>query len=140
MAQQRQKWAPTEEQLRLIEAAQQSGLRKSIITICKAANVPRRTFYYWMSQDRGFREMWNALHQDVISQHLPGVIAAQIHQALAGKTQAARLLAEIAGALKTRVEVSGKDGGALELTGAKERLLSRIADITSRSAAGKGFK
>ncbi len=140
MAQPRVKWSPTSQQDKLIDVTLDSGLRRSITAICKKANVPRRTFYNWLRDDKGFREYWNGLHLEMIAHHLPGVVSAQVYQALKGNVSAARLLAEIAGQLKTRMEVTGKDGAPLELTGAKEKLVRRIAELATRGAAGKSLK
>ena len=133
-------WTPTKEQAKLMEVALEAGLRCSLSAICKKASVSRRTFYNWLRDDLMFREAWNRLYQDAVSQHLPGVIAAMVFQAQRGNVSASRLIAEIAGVMRTRMEVSGVDGQPIEIGGARERLVGKLADLAARTAAGQAAR
>jgi len=130
------KWTPTADQAKLFDEALNSGLRRSVTAICQKAGVSRAAFYRWM-QDAHFRAAWSELHTEAISRHLPGVTAAVIFQAERGNISAARLLYEVAGALKIRAEVTGKDGGPIEILGARERVARRIAELDERRRAGR---
>jgi hypothetical protein len=92
-------WVPSPLQSRLLEAAREPGAQRTITAICDAADVPRRTFYKQLA-DPDFKAAWDDVWSGAIKRHLPGIVAAQIHKALDGDTQAARLLMEAAGVLK----------------------------------------
>lgn len=99
-------WTPTPNQARLLDAAVECGLGRSITDICKRAGVSRPVFYRAMEKPE-FKAAWGATWQEAIKHHLPGIVAAQVHQALEGETPAARLLLEAAGVLK-----QGDGGGS----------------------------
>jgi len=61
--------------------------------------VHRRTFYLQMANP-DFKAAWEGIWSSSIRRHLSGIVAAQIHKALEGDTQAARLLFEASGVLK----------------------------------------
>ena len=125
-------WKPTIRQLELLElAAQEPGLRRSISALCKKLALPRRTFYHWL-EDPNFKQRWNTLHREMIAQHLPSVTSALIFQAQQGAISAARLIYEVAGELKTRLEVTGENGGPIEISGARERIARRLDELAQR--------
>ena len=114
-------------------------MRHTITALCKTASVPRRTFYNWLREDADFRRAWNSLYEETVQHHLNSVLAAAVHQAVKGNTSAQRLVFEVAGALKTRMEHTGKDGGPIQIEGAREKLAAKLADLATRTEAGKAL-
>jgi len=108
MAQSGTEWYPRPQQAKVLEAACTSGLKRNVLRICKEAGVPVRTFYNWMRRDAGFRAAWADLWREMVTRHLPGVMAAAITKAQGGDVPAQRLLSEIAGIVKNQVEQSGE--------------------------------
>ncbi len=103
-------WRPTQRQSRLLEAAQDEGLDRSISVVCKAAGVPRRTAYNWL-KDPDFAAAWNDVWYGTIRRHLPGAIAALVQQAQEGDVSAIKLVCELAGVYSRRTQVGGDHGG-----------------------------
>jgi AcrR family transcriptional regulator len=103
-------WRPTPKQRAALEAASEMGLRRSVSAICNAAGVSRESFYRWMRDDANFREAWDTAWQSASRRQLNGVLAAMVERALSGDVPAARLVAELAGAIKQKHEHSGTDG------------------------------
>jgi hypothetical protein len=101
-------WVPNPKQAALLETAQEAGFGKSISAICEAAGVERTNFYYWMKNDPNFKELWNGIWRPTIKHHLPGIVQAQIAQALTGDTAAAKFCAELDGTYKPtgKIELS----------------------------------
>ena len=102
-------------QAAVLQAAQTVGPKRSVKAICRAAGVSRARFYVWLRDDAEFRAQWVDIWQVAIRQHLPAVVTAQIHKAQAGNTPAARLVAEMAGVLKHRLEHTGEGGVPLRI-------------------------
>ncbi len=101
-------WVPSPRQARVLEAAQEAGLDRNITTVCASAGIAPSTFYRWLERDPGFVAAWESIWRGTIRRHLPGVVAAVIHQAQRGDVQAAKLVADLAGVLKgqeTNVQV-----------------------------------
>src|SRR5258705_183921 len=109
-AQSRTEWIPSPAQANLLEVASQAGLHRNLTEVCKAARVPRRTFYDWLRYDANFKSAWGNLWRLQIEHHLPGVTAATIHQAQRGDVGAARTIMEVAKILKHQMEHSGNIG------------------------------
>lgn len=103
-------WMPSLKQAKVLEAAQDAGLNRSIVAICEAAGVDRTSWYRWMKRDEKFRLAWREIWYGTLERHLPGVIAAVIAKALEGDIPAARLIADLAGVLKQKVEHSTPPG------------------------------
>ena len=101
------KWRPKPKQKAALEAAQKSGLDRSITAVCEDAKVPRTTFYRWLDNDPGFKLAWNEVWHAAIERHMPTIVSAMIAKARKGDTSAARLIAELAGVMKQVVEHSG---------------------------------
>lgn len=112
--------ALTPRQRAVIETAMEPGLNRDIVTVCAAAGVPRRTFYNWLDDDE-FRQAWESVWQAAIRRQLAGVVAAMVNRALAGDVPAARLVGDLAGVIKTKHEVAGKNGQPLIHTVVIER-------------------
>ena len=108
-------WTPTPKQAAVLEAAQEAGMGRSISTICETAGVDRSQFYRWMRKDPQFAAAWRTIWHDAIGHHLPGIVAAQVSKALDGDTPAARLLADLAGVLTTRMDVKAQHTGKMEV-------------------------
>jgi len=108
MAQSGTEWKPNRRQKRLLDAAQESGVNRTITQICKEVGVPRRTFYNWLGKE-GFEKAWDDVWRRAIVRHMPGVVAAMVATANKGNTSAARLLADMAGAIKQRHEITGAE-------------------------------
>lgn len=74
--------------------------------MCADAGVSRDTFYRWLKDD-GFRQAWESAWHGTVLRHLPGVVSAMVERAQSGDVAAARLIADMAGVIKQRVEQSG---------------------------------
>lgn len=83
----------------------QPGIRRTIEAICQEAGVSRASYYRYLD-DAEFREAWEAAWRGSIRRHLPGVVAAMIERALSGDVKAARLVADMAGAITRQSHVS----------------------------------
>lgn len=92
----------------MLDAAQETGTSRTITALCEEAGVDRSLFYRWLRQDPNFRAAWEDTWRSSIKRHLPGVIAAQLDRALNGDTKAARLIADVAGLIKQKLEHSGE--------------------------------
>ncbi len=96
----------SEKQRRLIETAMQPGVHRTITAMCAEAGVTLRTYYRWSSDDGEFRAAWEDAWRGSLGRHLPGVVAAVVHKALTGDMRAARLVADMAGAITRQSHVS----------------------------------
>ena len=105
------KWTPTPKQAGVLEAAKEAGLKRTITAITEAGGVSRKTFYRWIDDDPGFADAWYSIWRGAIERHLPGAIAALVHQAQSGDVAAIRLMCDLAGVLIRRSEVAGDQGG-----------------------------
>lgn len=126
-------WRPTPKQRAALEAAQDAGLDRSITTICEAAGVDRRGFYRWLEKDADFRAAWDDIWRGSIRRHMPGVVAAMVAKAQQeGDVPAARLLADMAGLTKQRIEAELKHGGTVthDLSAA-QRLFERHPELVT---------
>ncbi len=92
-------WQPSIKQRRVLNAAAEAGVNRSVTAIAKQAGVRRQTIYEWLNKDAGFRKAWDELPQNMFRTHLPGVVAAQVHKAMSGDTAAAKLVMKAAGML-----------------------------------------
>lgn len=110
------KWVPTPKQAQVLEAAQKAGLNRTITAICKAAHVDRKSFYDWRQGDPGFVAAWDSLWDAIVRQHFNGAVTALAAKAQTGNIGAMRLMAEIRGVLKQRVEHSTKDDQPIGLS------------------------
>jgi len=109
-------WKPKPRQRRLLEAAQKAGLNRSILTVCDESKVSRSTFYYWMANDSGFADAWDKVWRKTIKHHLPSIVAALVSKGRKGDVPAARLVADMAGAVKQIHEVTSTDETTIRLT------------------------
>lgn len=108
-------WHPTPKQAAVLEAAQEAGLNRSIVALCEAAHVDRKSFYRWLKDVPEFKAAWEEIWTHSIRRHLPGIVAAQVAKALDGDTPAARLLADLAGVLTTRMDAKVQHTGKMEV-------------------------
>jgi len=131
MSQNSSDWTPTPKQAAVLEAAQEAGLNRSISMICEAADVDRRGFYRWLEKDAAFKTAWEDIWRGTIKRHLPGVISAVVAKAQDGDIPAARLFADLAGILTTRVEANVQSKVAVDRSDTKalERFLSEHPEI-----------
>lgn len=132
MSQNTSPWKPTRKQTAALEAAQEAGLNRSITAICEAAGVDRRGFYRWLENDADFRAAWDDIWRGTIKRHLPGVVAAVVSKAQDGDIPAARLLADMAGLTKHRIEADLNHGGTVthDLSAA-QRLFERHPELVT---------
>ena len=106
-------WTPSPKQAGVLEAAQEVGLKRTITAIAEAGGVSRKSIYRWLDDDPGFADAWHSIWRGAISRHLPGVVSALIAKAQEGDVPAARLVADMAGVLKQRTQLSGPEGAPL---------------------------
>ena len=115
MAQTGTEWKPNRRQKKVLDAAQEAGINRTITQTCEEAGVPRRTFYNWLVEE-GFAEAWDKVWRCAITRHLPSIVAALVSKARKGDVPAARLLADMAGVVKQVHEVSSPEGMTIMLT------------------------
>lgn len=114
-------WRPTTKQRSLLNAASETGLRRSITAVCDESGVSRDSFYRWLRDDASFASAWEEIWHTAIKRELPGVVMAMIERAQSGDVSAGRLIADIAGVIKLKHEVSGANGQPLIHTVVIER-------------------
>lgn len=124
-------WTPTPNQAAVLEAAQEAGPNRSVSAICKSAGVDRTRFYAWVKEDPDFKAAWEGIWQGTLKRHLPPVVAAMVQKAQKGDVPAARLVAELAGVLKQRVEervthTHKHEGAVLVIGGTKEEYIGAL--------------
>ena len=115
MAQIGTEWKPNRRQKKVLDAAQEAGANRTITQVCDDAGVPRRTFYNWLASE-GFARAWDEVWRRAIVRHMPGVVAAMLAKAGKGNVPAARLVADMAGAIKQIHEVTSTDETTIRLT------------------------
>lgn len=96
MAKAGKKWAPSDKQALMLNAALVPDVNRKISDLCRKAGVPIRTFYHWLD-DPNFAEVWNNIWHVALDRHLPGVVLALIRTALSGKVEAAKLVLQLTG-------------------------------------------
>ena len=94
-------WKPTLKQQAVLEVAR-TGTHRTISAICNAAGVSRQAYHGWIKDDAGFADAWNSIWRGAAQNAMPLVVAAMVRKAVKGDTQAARLVAEIAEATRTK--------------------------------------
>jgi hypothetical protein len=99
-------WRPRPKQRAVLDAAMEVGTERTIVAVCREAQVDRKTFYRWLDIDPGFKAAWEEVWHGSIRRHLPGVISAMVDRAQSGDVQAARLLADIYGLTKQKIEIT----------------------------------
>jgi len=105
MAQTSTTWKPNRRQQKVLEAAQEAGLNRTICQVCEDAGVPRHTFYNWMGKPE-FAQAWDDVWRRAIVRHMPSVVSAVMYKAQKGDVAAARLLADMVGAITKKHEVT----------------------------------
>lgn len=90
---------PTDAQYRVLEAAQEPGLRRTKTAICIAADVSRDSLYRWLREDPDFRRAYEDIWRPAARASLAGVVAAQVEKALDGDLKAAEFVARLAGVI-----------------------------------------
>ncbi len=108
-------WIPNPKQSAVLEAAQEAGLNRSISAICEVAGVDRKSFYNWMKKDDEFKAAWEDIWIHSVRRHMPGVVAAVIAKAQDGDVPAARLIADLAGVTRQRIDAAVHQSGTVEL-------------------------
>ena len=98
-------WKPNRRQKKVLDAAQEAGVNRTITKVCEEAGVPRRTFYNWLTNE-GFARAWDEVWRRAIVRHMPSIVAAMLGKAGKGDVSAARLLADMAGILKQQVDIT----------------------------------
>ncbi len=112
-------WVLTPRQAKVLDTAHEAGLSRNISAICRDAGVSRRSFYRWLDE-ADFAAAWDGVWRGSIRRHLPGAVAALVARALQGDVRAIRLMADLAGVLKVRQEVTGHSGGPLTFAAISE--------------------
>lgn len=115
MPQNTTEWHPTPKQAAVLEAAQEAGLNRSIVSLCEAACVDRKSFYRWLKDDPDFKAAWEDIWIHSVRRHMPGVVAAVIAKAQDGDVPAARLIADLAGVTRQRIDAAVHQSGTVEL-------------------------
>lgn len=121
-------WTPSPKQAAVLEAAQDAGLNRSISAICEAADVDRKSFYNWMKKDE-FKTAWEDIWIHSVRRHMPGVVAAVIAKAQDGDVPAARLIVDLAGVTRQRIDAAVHQSGTVELKHDVENRLEPYLDI-----------
>lgn len=134
MSQNATNWTPTPKQAAVLEAAQEAGLNRSIVALCEAAHVDRKSFYRWFKDDPEFKAAWEEIWTHSIRRHLPGIVAAQVAKALDGDTPAARLVADMAGVLTTRMDAKVQHTGKMEVETQQNDHLQRFIEAMPRES------
>lgn len=122
----------TKGQLRVLQEAQEAGIDRTITKVCEDAEVNRRTFYRWLDKPH-FAKAWDEVWRGSIIRHFPSVIAAQLQKARRGDTAAARLVADLAGKVTKKQEISGPQGSPIPV-----RMIQVIAGDSRDSRTESG--
>jgi len=106
----------------------------SITETADKAGVARKTIYTWLD-DENFNEVLNEKIDKFVNSQTAGVWKSLIANAIDGDTRAIKLFFEMQGKYKDRKEITGKNGGAIEIEqSAREKVESRINSIAERTA------
>lgn len=100
-------WQPTRQQAAVLEAAMEAGLRRNIVAVCKAAHVPRRTFYNWLDDDPDFAKAWEYAWKGSLKRHTNSIMSAVVAKAQIGDMNAAKLYFDLTGENKQRHVMEG---------------------------------
>ena len=96
--------------------------------IYESLGVPEATFYGWLRQ-QDFIDMVNNKVDKYTDRELPEVWSALVKEAKSGNTNAIKLYFEMKNKYKDRKELSGPDGGAIQVDAKSElkKAIDRIA-------------
>ena len=96
--------------------------------IWQSLDISKSTFYRWKDEQE-FIDMVNEKVDKYTDQALPDVWESLIEQATSGSVQAQKLYFEMKDKYRDRKEITGKDGGAIEIDAKKElaREIDRVA-------------
>ena len=96
--------------------------------VYESLDIPKSTFYDWRDRQE-FIDMVNSKVDKYTDQALPDVWESLIEQATSGSVQAQKLYFEMKDKYRDRKEITGKDGGAIEIDAKKElaREIDRVA-------------
>ena len=91
-------------------------------------DVSRGTFYKWKNQQE-FIDMVNEKIDKYTDKALPKVWESLVDEATSGSVRAQKLYFEMKDKYRDRKEITGKDGGAIEIDAKKElaRAINRVA-------------
>ena len=98
--------------------------------IWQSLDISKSTFYRWKDEQE-FIDMVNEKVDKYTDQALPDVWESLIEQATNGSVQAQKLYFEMKDKYRDRKEISGPDGGAIEIN-AKEELAREINRVAGR--------
>ena len=98
--------------------------------IWQSLDISKSTFYRWKDEQE-FIDMVNEKVDKYTDQALPDVWESLIEQATNGSVQAQKLYFEMKDKYRDRKEISGPDGGAIEIN-AKEELAREIDRVAGR--------
>lgn len=114
MAQNGTDWKPKPLQVKIVQLMVDIDDKRSLKAKLESINVPRRTFYNWM-EDQRFREYLQSQVDLITEAKLPDAWKSLMRNIDRGETQAIKLFFELKGKYTPKVEMSGKDGGPMTI-------------------------
>lgn len=110
-------WKPHAKQIKMVELLLNPEDRRPKTKKCEDVGVARKTFYRWMKDPR-FVEYLNSRIDEFTNSELYEVWKALLMQCKRGNVQAIKLffeMKELAPPMQVKQEVTGKEGGPLEI-------------------------
>lgn len=128
-------YKPTPAEKKLLEVLLNPQYRmKSIVDICRIAEINRSTYYDAFAKP-GFVELYKQKSMELVKQQVAPVINAFVAEAKRGSFQHGKVLLEMADLYseKKQLEHTGRDGGPIQIEemSAEERA-ARIAELSAK--------
>ncbi len=106
---------------------------KTYEEVAEAADVSERAIYKWLNDEK-FVEALNREVEKYTDGETARVWKALVREAADGDVSAIKLFFELKNKYRDRKEITGKDGGAIEIEeSAKKKIQSRIDSIAERT-------